>query len=260
VTLQAGAIGRNSRRTASSEFRVVTAKLTAEAGTGTAATVGIAIAIGLAVGAVNGVLVAGVGMNSFIATLGASSVLTAAINAFTGGNYIGGVPESYQSLVSHTWFGVPQIAIYVIVLAVGCWIVLEHTATGRRMTGTGFGPAASRLAGVRTNRLVFASLLVSGVLASLAGALLSAKLATASPSLGQAYLLPAFAAAFLGSTQFKPGRFNVLGTIVSILLLATGVKGLTPASTSAAAPASLPSDASDASANLPKLVMPVPAT
>jgi ribose transport system permease protein len=66
----------------------------------------------------------------------------------------------------------------------------------------------------------------SSLLASCAGVLLASKLSTATPDLGPAYLLPAFAAAFLGTTQIKPGKFNVLGTLLAIFLLATGVKGL----------------------------------
>jgi ribose transport system permease protein len=205
---------------------VVTAKLTAEHGVGTEEALAIALAIGALVGVVNGALIVGIGINSFIATLATSSILTAGIHAFTNDNFIGGVPESYQSLVNHQPLGIPQIALYVVALAFVCWYFLEHTATGRRLAGTGFGSEASKLAGVKTGKLTFGALIVSAVFAALAGALLSAKLATATPDLGPPYVLPVFAAVFLGSTQIKPGRFNVWGTILAILLLATGVKGL----------------------------------
>ena len=65
-----------------------------------------------------------------------------------------------------------------------------------------------------------------GAIASLAGVLVTARLANADPTVGPSYLLPAFTAAFLGSTQFKGGRFNVLGTLVAVYVLAVGVKGL----------------------------------
>jgi ribose transport system permease protein len=205
---------------------VVTAKLTADSSITTVEALLIVILLGIAVGTINGILVVNVGINSFIATLAMGSVLTAAIQAFTNNNFIDGVPESYQSLVSHQPLGIPSIVIYASVLAVICWYALEHTSTGRRLQSTGFGSEAARLAGVKTAKLQFGSLIMSAVFASFAGGLLSAKLATATPDLGPPYVLPVFAVVFLGSTQIKPGRFNVGGTIVAILLLATGVKGL----------------------------------
>jgi len=205
---------------------VATASLTAQHGAGPAEAIVIAILIGAAVGALNGVLVVGIGINSFIATLAMSSVLTAAISAVSNDNYISGVPESFQGLVSGKPLGIPSVAIYLVVIAIVSWYVLEHTAIGRRLTATGFGAEASRLAGVPTGRLTFFALVASGVFAGFAGALLTAKLSSATPELGPPYLLPAFAAAFLGSTQLKPGRFNVWGTLLAIFLLATGVKGL----------------------------------
>jgi ribose transport system permease protein len=74
--------------------------------------------------------------------------------------------------------------------------------------------------------LQWGALIVSGILSSMAGIVLTMQLGASSFGAGDSYLLPAYAAAFLGSTQIKPGRFNVLGTIVALYLLAIGVKGL----------------------------------
>lgn len=68
--------------------------------------------------------------------------------------------------------------------------------------------------------------MISGVLSSLAGIVLTMQLGASSFGAGDPYLLPAYAAAFLGATQIKPGRFNVVGTLVALYLLAIGVKGL----------------------------------
>ena len=81
-------------------------------------------------------------------------------------------------------------------------------------------------AGVRTSRHLFLSFVITGFGAGLAGVLIAAKIGSVGPDIGPAYLLPAFAACFLGTTQLKPGRFNVWGTVLAIFLLATGVKGL----------------------------------
>jgi ribose transport system permease protein len=205
---------------------VVTAKLTAENGYTTPEVLALTVGIGLAIGLLNAAFVVGIGINSFIATLGMSSILTAMIEAFTNGNFISSVPLGYQSLVANSIFGIPEIAAYVLAIGLLAWYGLEHAPFGRRLAAIGFGAEASRLAGVPTGRLVASTLVISAVLAAIAGALLTAQLGTATPDLGPPYLLPAYAAAFLGSTQLKPGRFNVGGTILAIALLATGVKGL----------------------------------
>ena len=116
--------------------------------------------------------------------------------------------------------------VYCAVVAVAIWYLLEHTATGRRLYATGFNPDAARLAGVRVDRLRFVSLVVSGGLAGATGIVLASTLGSGSPTAGTPYLLPAFAAAFLGATQLKHGRFNAGGTIIAVLLLGTGVTGL----------------------------------
>ena len=124
------------------------------------------------------------------------------------------------------WAGSRCRVFYCAAVAVAIWYLLEHTATGRRLYATGFNPEAARLAGVRVDRLRFVSLIVSGGLAGATGIVLASMLGSGSPSAGTPYLLPAFAAAFLGATQLKHGRFNAGGTLIAVLLLGTGVTGL----------------------------------
>ena len=85
---------------------------------------------------------------------------------------------------------------------------------------------AAALAGVRISRVILAALVTSGVVAGLAGVLLTSQLSTGDPTVGPGYLLPVIAAVFLGSTQFRGGRFNIWGTVVAAYVLAVGVKGL----------------------------------
>ena len=91
---------------------------------------------------------------------------------------------------------------------------------------TGANPEATRLAGVRTSLVILGATMTCGVLSAFAGVLTASQLSTGDPTISAGYLLPAFAAAFLGSTQFKGGRFNVLGTLVAVAVLAIGVEGL----------------------------------
>jgi ribose transport system permease protein len=182
--------------------------------------------LGVGIGVANGLLVTRIGINSFIATLGMTSVLLAVTEAIAKGQYFGPFPQSFRDVTAHSPGGIPIVMVYLVVLALVCWYVLEHTPVGRRLHATGANAEAARLAGVRTPRYVFWSFVVCGALASLAGLLLTSKVGSVSEGIGGAYLLPAFAACFLGTTQFKPERFNVWGTVLALYLLATGVKGL----------------------------------
>ena len=181
---------------------------------------------GALVGLGNGLLVTKVKIDSFIATLGMSSILLALIAWISSSRQILGLPESFQKIGVTEVFGL-TLPVYMT-LAVGLivWYVLERTPLGRRVYATGGNIEAARLAGVRVSLVLVGALMACATIAALAGLLLSAGLATGDPTIGPAYLLPAFSATFLGSTQFRGGRFNVWGTIVAVIVLATGVKGL----------------------------------
>jgi ribose transport system permease protein len=118
------------------------------------------------------------------------------------------------------------VFVVLMIVAIITWYVLEHTPLGRRMIATGAGADAARLAGTNTGRAVMVGLAISSTLGSLAGLMLVSTVGSAAPNTGPGYLLPLFAAVYLGSTQVKPGRFNIWGTIVALFVLATGVKGL----------------------------------
>lgn len=205
---------------------VVAASLMVHSHVAPLAAVLITLALGIGIGAANGFFVAVVGVNSFIATLGMSSVLLALTEQISNDQFIGPLPQSFQAIASHQPLGVPIVLVYALVLAVLVWYALEHTPIGRRIYATGANPDAARLAGVRTGRHVFGTFVVTGAISSLAGVLAAAKIGSVSSDLGPPYLLPAFAACFLGTTQLKLGRFNVWGTLIALYLLATGVKGL----------------------------------
>jgi ribose transport system permease protein len=178
------------------------------------------------VGLVNGLLVVRARIDSFIATLGMSSILLAMIAWVTSSRQILGLPDSIQKIGTEEIFGLTLPVYLMFVVAFIVWYVLERTPLGRRIYATGGNVEAARLAGVRVNAVVVGSLIACGMIAALAGILVSANLGTGDPTIGPAYLLPAFSAAFLGSTQFRGGRFNVWGTVVAVYVLAAGVKGL----------------------------------
>jgi ribose transport system permease protein len=188
----------------------------------------LGLAAGVVIGVVNAFVVVVLRIDSFIATLATGSLIQALITMATKGTAIispklqGGFEKIGQTNIH----GFTLPVVYVLVVAIAMWFVLEHTATGRRLYATGFNPDAAKLAGVRVDRLRFVSLVVSGSLAGATGLILASTVGSGDPTAGTAYLLPAFAAAFLGATQLKHGRFNAFGTLIAVLLLGTGTTGL----------------------------------
>jgi ribose transport system permease protein len=189
------------------------------------AAIAAALVLGVAVGAVNGLLVVKIKIDSFIATLAMSSVLTAYSVWRSNNRSILGFPESFKNLATEFAWGVNKTVVVALVVAVGFWYVFEHTAAGRYLFATGGAREAARLAGVQTDRYVWGSLVASSTFSALGGVLLAAQFGSTQAQSGAPYLLPAFAAAFLGATQFKR-RFNVWGALLAVVVLQSGVKGL----------------------------------
>ena len=186
----------------------------------------LTILAGGLIGLGSGLLVTKARISTFIATLGVSSVLAAMITWVSGGQQILNLGKSFQELATTTigWFTYP---VYImLIVAFIAWYVLERTEVGRHVYATGGNPDAAKLAGVSTSRVIIGALIACGMISAAAGVLLSASLGTGDPTTGPAYMLPAFSAVFLGSTQFRSGHFNVWGTVVAVFVLATGVKGL----------------------------------
>jgi ribose transport system permease protein len=181
----------------------------------------------LFVGLVNGILVVGLQVDAFVATLGSSSVVGGIALAYSNGKTIfGKVPKSFTSLARNKLGGIPQPVVLVLIVALVLGFVLGLLPVGRRMYATGGNERAARLTGIATRRYVIGAFVTSAFLAGLAGLVLGSRLGTASPSTGASLLLPAFAGAFLGATTVRPGRFNVAGTIIAVYTLAIAVAGL----------------------------------
>jgi ribose transport system permease protein len=187
----------------------------------------IAFAIGCSVmiGCVNAFVVVQLHVNSFIATLGTSSIILA-VQVIVSPTQPTPVNSSgFYSLANANAGGFQVVVVYLFVLAIICWWFLERTATGRSLYALGGNAEAARLSGINVRRLTWMSFIMSATICGIAGVLYASQFG---PSLtyGQSLLLPAFAAAFLGSTQLMPGRVNVWGTIIAMYVLAIGVQGM----------------------------------
>ena len=186
----------------------------------------VAVGACAATGFVAGFVVVKLRVSSFVATLGVSQLVTGGVLYVSENRQMtGGFSDLYKDFGRKQYGGVPVIVVYLLVLALVVWFVLEQTPLGRRLYATGANAEAARLAGVKTDRLVWGSLVASATLSGFAGVLFSMKTGTFSSSVGPGYLFPAVAAVFFGTSQFS-GRPNVWGTVVAYFALAFGIKGL----------------------------------
>ena len=183
--------------------------------------------LGLLVGAVNTFFVVKIGINAFIGTLAMATILAGLNLLITRGSLMTLESEQFTRLTSVPGSRVQIVIAYALVLVLAVWYLLERTPFGRYLRATGMGRPAARLSGVRTERYLTSSFVLAALLASFAGFLLASRSGSAPPTLGPEFLLPAYAAAFLGAATIRPGFFNVWGTVVGAFLLAVGSNGLT---------------------------------
>lgn len=186
-----------------------------------------ALGLGALIGAFNAVLVAYFKVNDLIVTLGSFTVLGGLLTWYTKGASISGVPDSLGSWGSEKLLGVPQPFWLLIGVALVIWYAMMCTPFGRQFEAVGSNEAAARLVGIRVERLVFSSFVLAGLIAGIAGVLLTSRSGGADPSAGPSYLFPALAAVFLGATTIRPGKYNAWGTIIGIFFVAVGVTGFT---------------------------------
>ena len=191
-----------------------------------AAAIVVSLLAGAAVGLFSWLMITRARIPSFIATLAVSSLLAAATAWISSSQQIVNLPPGFGRLGNGQLLGITYPVYILLAVALLLWYVLERTPAGRRVYATGGNPQAAALVGVRTSRVILFALVTSGVVAGLSGLLLTSQLSTGDPTVGPGYLLPVIAAVFLGSTQFRGGRFNIWGTVVAAYTLAVGVKGL----------------------------------
>jgi ribose transport system permease protein len=179
------------------------------------------------VGLINGLFIAKVGINALVTTLGTSIIVTGSVAWYTHGNVIyTNVPKALPQFSELALFGVPAPALVMIAVAAIAWYTLDHTPVGRQLYAVGGSAEAAHLSGINVTRLTLLSFVISGFLSGVAGVLEASQLGSGNPNVGPPFLLPAFAAAFLGATAFKVGVFNVFGTVLAVFTVAVGIAGL----------------------------------
>ena len=186
-----------------------------------------ALVAGGLVGAVNSFFILYFGIHSLIVTLGTGYFINGVILWVSNSNTIAGVSmDLVKAVILTRLWGIPVGFYYAVILSVIIWYVFQHTSLGRRLLFVGRGREVARLSGVNVNRMRSGALISASVIAAFAGVLYTGMRGAADPSSALAFLLPAFAAAFLGSTAIYPGRFNAPGAFVAVFFLSTGIMGL----------------------------------
>lgn len=184
------------------------------------------LAVGIVVGLVNGGLIVIVGVNAFIVTLGSMTVLGGLAFGITGGAVIVDLPQSLLNMGRDHLLGLPLAVWYGWAAAAILWYVFELTPLGRYLLFVGGNAEAAELAGVPVRATRMTAFAGSALLSAIAGVVLAAKFGSVDPTIAGSFLLPPYAAAFLGTTVIQLGRFNVLGSIVGSYLLTIGITGL----------------------------------
>lgn len=185
------------------------------------------IVVGIAIGIINGQLVTRLGLPSFTTTLGTGMLILGLTEWLTQNHVITGpAPAWFLDLGRQRIAGIPLPFLYLALAAVLLFVLLELTVWGRRSYAVGANPTAARLSGINADRQVRQSFIIGGFLCSVAGAVSMMSLGGSSPVIGLGSLLPAFAAAFLGATCFRPGRYNVAGTVIAVYVIGVGITGL----------------------------------
>jgi inositol transport system permease protein len=184
------------------------------------------LAVGLAAGAVNGLLIATFRIPPFIATLGMLTAARGLAYIYSNGRPVSTLNEGFLFIGQGYLLGVPvPIILFVIVIA-ATHLMLNYTRFGRNVYAIGGNELAARVSGIAIGRTKVFIYIFSGLMAGLGGIVLASRVASATPSLGQGFELDAIAAAVIGGTSFAGGIGTVWGTVIGALIIGTMNNGL----------------------------------
>ena len=189
-------------------------------------TVLIVVLAAVLFGALNAMVIVFVGVHSIIATLASATLLTGFVQLISDNKIVTGVSGNLLAVTNTRLLGLPLLSYYGLGFCFFIWYVLQHTPVGRYLYFVGQGTEVARLAGVNVKAVRVGALIAAAVVAAVAGILLAGVRGSSTPENGAAWLLPAYAAAFLGATAVVPGRFNAWGSFVAVYFLVTGFTGL----------------------------------
>lgn len=186
----------------------------------------IGLFAGVIMGAFNGFVVTKSKIAPFIVTLGTMTIARGLALIFSKGRPISNLSDSFNFIGGGAIFGIPFPIIILIFVFVICIILLNKTVLGRYIYAVGGNELAARASGINVNKVKMAVYTISGLLAGLAGILLTSRVTTGQPNAGAGFELDAIAAAVIGGTSTKGGIGTIGGTFLGALLIGVINNGL----------------------------------
>lgn len=179
------------------------------------------MAAGAVVGVINGGLIAYVGLNPLITTLGTMTIFRSAVYILSGGYAMSSIPGSFKGIANGTWlWGVPNLVVLVVVLVLVFHLLVANNVWFRKFAFLGGSEMAALRAGINTKRLKFAGYVICSLFAAVAGIIVVARLGSAFPNTAQGMELRVITAVIVGGCSIYGGRGTILGAALGVLLLA----------------------------------------
>lgn len=186
----------------------------------------IGLIVGILAGAVNGLVITGLKLNSFVVTLATSFIFQGLINGVSQGFPYNEIPEGFTFLGREGFLGIPYL-LWLAGLALAILgYVFRYTVTGRRVLATGGNVEAAKMSGVNTNKMIILANIGSGFFAAIAGLLWISRTGSAQPSTGVDWMVISFAVAVIGGVSLKGGVFNAVGVFFAGFLIVMVKNGL----------------------------------
>jgi len=182
----------------------------------------------LILGLISGLVVTRLRVSSVIATIGTGGIILGLNYAYANGAPIAtGIPDWFLNITLFKVFGViPSNVAFMFALMAILWVLLNKTELGQRIQAVGGNAQAAELAGINVSRIKIIAFMIGSFCAGLTGILLASVIGSGTTNAGDAYMINAFAAVFLGSATLKEGEFHILGTFIGVLIINIGFNGL----------------------------------
>ena len=186
----------------------------------------IALAVGILCGTINGLLVVKLNLNAFIITLATSFIFKGLSIGITKGFPYANIPKGFTVIGRGGFLGISYIFWLMLLVMLLLFLMFRFTLIGRQILATGGNAEAARLSGIRTQKIVVLSNILSGFFAAFAGLMYISRMGSATPQIGDDWLIISFAVAVIGGTSLKGGVFTSIGFICSGIMIAFIKNGL----------------------------------
>ncbi|MEI3607401.1 ribose ABC transporter permease [Pseudogracilibacillus sp. SE30717A] len=188
----------------------------------------LGLMLGLVLGAINGIIITKGKVAPFIATLATMTIFRGATLVYTDGKPITGLSDSaaFEMIGKGYFFWIPVPVIFMIIVFIILYFVLNNTVFGRRVYAVGGNEEAATLSGIKTDNVKIGVYAITGMLSVLAGIILMSRLNSAQPTAGSMYELDAIAAVVIGGTSLMGGRGRITGTLIGCLIIGVISNGL----------------------------------